>query len=68
MISLVLVFCHFAEPVECKVVRVTPEATTSIGCAGEAQERAIEWLAGEPYGWDLVRGICEENVPRQRPT
>ena len=26
MIALVIVFCHFAEPVECKIVRLVPES------------------------------------------
>jgi len=67
ILSLVIVFCHFAEPVECKVVRVTPEATTPIGCIAEGEERAVEWLKHEPDGWEVVRGICEQNVARQSP-
>ncbi len=58
MIALVIVFCHFAEPVECKIVRLVPENQTQIGCVIEGQERAALWLGG----------ICEQKVAPQKPT
>ncbi len=67
MIALVIVFCHFAEPVECKIVRLVPESQTQIGCVIEGQERAALWLDDHP-AWDLVRGICEQNIAPQKPT
>ena len=66
MIALVIVFCHFAEPVECKVLRIVPESQTPIGCLKEGQERAAIWL-GDHEDWDFVRGICEHNIAPQKP-
>lgn len=64
---LVIVFCHFGEPVECHVERLVPESQVPIGCLAEGQERAAAWIEDHP-GWSLVRPICEINVAPQRPS
>lgn len=66
-LSLVLVFCHFGEPYDCKIVRLMPEATTPIGCLSEGAEREAAWLEEHP-GWTGIRTVCEVNVVPQRPT
>ena len=66
MITLVLVFCHFTEPIDCQIVRLVPESETPIGCLHEGEERAALWLDDHPR-WELVHTICERDVPRQKP-
>lgn len=63
-LSIVIIVCHFGEPVECAWPRFTPEAQTPIGCLMEGQERSQEWLDDHP-GWSLVRVTCEPEQARQ---
>ncbi len=66
MIALVIVFCHFTEPIDCNILRLVPDSETPIGCLVEGDERAALWL-GEHDGWTQVRVICERDVPLQKP-
>lgn len=67
MITLIVVFCHFAEPIECKILRLVPDATVPVACLKEAEERGAQWVDEHP-GWQAVHYICERNVAKQQPT